>query len=351
MIDLDRLDEQLELALTDELRLLRGTTTTVAPPRPAEPQPEPMPPRQYVIPAPPPAAAAPRPAPAPVRPVARPRPTPAPAPPPVVDLDVPVTELVARGHFDDAEAAMSHDGGPPVAWKTMRAVLEGRRDEARAAITSIRRLASANDERYWTQRFWVALEWGDGKEQFEVLDHCRERAYRYDELRWRGALTVQLARMNRIDEAARELAATLPSLDGRTNDSTTTLDVATNLVEAAAVLGDIRAATTLAARLRGDDLVVVGEAWICKGAMARFQALAAATVGQWAAADRYFESAIDTHRRLGAQPLLARTLVEWSTTLAGRDPARAHRLLHEGITLADGLRLTTITGHQHALAG
>lgn len=393
MIDLDRLDEGLERAMTDELRTLRGITPAWA--RPPKPAPEEATASAQVPPAPTsppqewddelweeagfeagprpkaptmeePARPAPRPRPlrvdvafekrpaAPAMPAAaEPGPEPAPAPTPADQGRV--AALMTQGLVAEADQEIAR-AGTPMEWRIMRALLDGRRNEACASLRLVTKLGRG--DRFWFQRFWVALEWGDDAEQGEVLDHCRERAYRFGELPWRGALTLHLARLGRHDEAARELQTTLAGLDS-CHDDQVRLDIVTTLIEAAYLLGDAKAAEALGRRLpaaagtaaaANARFVVVGPGWVCKGSIARYQALAAAAQGQWKLADERFSAAADAHQEIGAQPLLARTLLEWGRTVQHHDAARAHRYIDHGVGIADSLRLTGLANQSRSPA-
>lgn len=314
MIDLDQLDEQLERALSPELLAHRHRKTA---------------------------------------------PAPAPAPAPDRRLDLAghaerVVELVRLGQLHEADLhiaahAFLAESGPPAdrrnaaGWAAMRALLDGRPAEARAGADRVLALGrEAGDPRAWstylTVRYRLVLEWGTEDEHDELLDQCREQAYWHDDLSWRGALTLLLARLGKADEAARELDVTLGRGRAATPAAGVWLDVTTDLVEAAAVLGDERraAAAVRAAPWPGAGLVVAGRALVCKGSVARYRALAAATAGAWAESDRHFAAAAETHRRLGAPLLLARALDEWAATLDGRDDSRAAALRRERAELVRG---------------
>ncbi|MDQ3979437.1 MAG: hypothetical protein M3314_07805 [Actinomycetota bacterium] len=283
---------------------------------------------------------------------------------PALDFEGParkIVELIAGGRIHKAaqhitahadlarEEGSMADRRDAAAWATMRALLDGRQADARAANELVRQLgAQAHDpnadERYWQQRFWVVLEWGSEEERFELLDHCRKRAYWQQDISWRSALVLLLARMGRVDEAAREFDETASRvLPGRPHDAEW-LDMTTNLAEAAALLNDARRATTLnrAVDWPQTGMVVVGQAQVCKGSIARFHALIASTTIRWAEADKAFAVATETHRRAGAQPLLARTLREWGRSLAGRDDVRSRECLEESAALATGLQLVEL---------
>ena len=341
MIDLDWFDEQLEQVLTDDVRALRRTAA-----------------------APPPASPA-----ASVRPVA-------PAPPEEVDPAPPargwdegeldleghgrrVPELIEAGRMDEAHrhiaahALLAEESGSPAAcrdaaaWATMAALLDGRQDDARDGAELVLALGrEARDpgavDRYWAQRFWVVLEWGDEEERFEALDHCREKAYRHDDPSWRGALTLLLARMGRTEEAGRELDfCTSRCLGGSLRDRVWT-DIATNLAESAALLGDPRRAALVQRALLGapDGFVLGGGGWVCKGSVARFQGMLAAVTCRWTDCDDHFARAVAVHRSLGAPVLLARTLHEWGRSLEQRDPLGASQRLDESVELSRRFELT-----------
>ena len=97
----------------------------------------------------------------------------------------------------------------------------------------------------WWVRFRAALADGDEHERYEVLDHCRERGWCHDDLPWRGALTLLCTRLGRVEEARRELDATVDRcLEAQPRDAAWT-DLATDLAEAAESIGDGRRAERL----------------------------------------------------------------------------------------------------------
>lgn len=207
-------------------------------------------------------------------------------------------------------------------WTTMRALLDGRRDAARTGMEKLRDLARQTDdaeawERYWVQRFWAEVQWGADQDGYEVLEHCRERAYRFDDLHWWGNLTLLLATVAKQDEAARAFDSALALTAAVTRDGRW-LDTVTNLVEAAALLGDAGrvAATSRSLSWPEGRLVVVGDGVACKGSVDRYRGLAFAAAGQWDRAGECFRRAESTHRAIGAGPLLARTLQQATGSLA-----------------------------------
>jgi tetratricopeptide (TPR) repeat protein len=291
VIDLDRIEAQLSAAVTEEVR------------RPSAPV------RRAPAPAPTPA-----PAPIPSSLPRRPPPQPAPAG---------VRELLEWGLIDEADAqiAVATSRLDQTTWATMRALLRGKPDAVRIGIDALARLAQDGDrealERTWTLRFYAALEWGSGDERYDVLDHGRDRAYRFEDLRWWGNLTLVLAVLGKQDEAVRAFDHALPLAAGAADDAAR-LDVVSNLIEAAAVLGDAGRVALAGRQLRVHTgrLVVVGDGLVCKGSVDRYLGLVHAAVRQWGDAAEYFRSAEATHRSIGAEPLLARTLQQASGVVA-----------------------------------
>ncbi len=84
----------------------------------------------------------------------------------------------------------------------------------RIGLDALARLAKDGNRealaRSWTLRFYAAVEWGTGDERHDVLDHGRDRAYRFDDLQWWGNLTVLLAVLGKQDEAVRAFDQALP---------------------------------------------------------------------------------------------------------------------------------------------
>lgn len=348
MIDVDRMESLLQSAPTRRERVRRPVAvaeatwaptpvSTFSPPRPAAPA---------IVPA---FAAASARVLARLRaPAALPEPThPADAwgPPPRARSRV--VQLMDDGELVEADRLMADlpSRRETVSWATMRAVLEGREVTARSRNREMHSLALEDRDReamdrYWLQRFWLVVAWGTDDERQELADHCRDRAYRADDLEWTAALALLLAQTGKGDEAREAFEDAFGRL-GRADESIQ-LDVATNLVEAAALLGD----ALLAARLHytlawtPGRLVTVGDGWICRGAIERFRALGEAAVGMLDAADEDFGRAVARHRALIAEPLLALTLHQWGTTLVGRDDVRAAACFREAGALVDELELT-----------
>jgi tetratricopeptide (TPR) repeat protein len=291
VIDLDRIEAQLSAAVTEEVTPRRVSARRAPAPAPT-----------------------PAPAPAPSPRPRRPRPQPQPAG---------VRDLLELGLLEevDARIAATADRLDQTTWATMRALLHGRRDAVQIGIDALARLAQDGSrealERGWTLRFWAALEWGADDVRYDILDHCRERAYRFDDLTWWGNLTLLLAILGKQDEAVRALDQAVPLAAGAARDGAR-LDAVTNFIEAAFLLGDASRVALAGRELRTATglLVVVGDGVVCKGSVDRYLGLIHAAVGQFGDAAEYFRSAETTHRSLDAELLLARTLHQASGILA-----------------------------------
>jgi len=231
--------------------------------------------------------------------------------------------LLELGMIDEVEArlASTTDRLDVLTWANMRSLLLGHREPATAGIEKLGELARISQawdpwERYWIQRFWAAFEWGSHDERLDVLDHCRERAYRFDELHWWANLTLLLAATGKHEEAFSAFDETQKFVNGVPKDRVW-LDEVTNLMEAAALLGDPDRLAACHRALRWPDgrVVVVGNGIVCKGSVDRYKALGCAGAGKWRQADRYFRAAESLHQEIGAGPLLARTRQQASGSL------------------------------------
>jgi hypothetical protein len=206
-----------------------------------------------------------------------------------------VVELVRLGRMAEADrhiaahAELAERSGDPLAqrdaavWKTMRALADGRYYEARASNEAVRSLGEAGNDPdgwapYWAQRYWIVLESGTEEERAELLDFCRQRSYWQDDLCWRGALTLLLARLGYEDEAGRELEIVVEKCLGRPQDDEW-LDIMTSAGETAYIVGDGPQARVLYRALNpfSTTTAMVGKAWVCKGPTSRVLDLLAVT--------------------------------------------------------------------------
>ena len=228
----------------------------------------------------------------------------------------------------------------------MRALLDGREPDARAAIAEVRAAGErARDPEAVTlaarQQFWLDVEWGDDTAHVDLLRSTRRLAAGADPAcAWRASVSLLLARSGHLGGAAIELARVSRHDLGARPHGPTWLAAATCAVESAWLLADPRWTPLLAPPLAtfSGRLVVLEQGVACLGATARFQALLSAAARRWAEAGRYFEEALETNVRIGALPLLARTNYELAVTLLRRgrrsDAARAGTSLHRAAELA-----------------
>lgn len=211
-------------------------------------------------------------------------------------------------------------------WTAMWALLEGREEAARSAITNaFAQNVDAGDldaeSTHLLQRCWLALEWGTAAELSEIAQDCRLAASKSaDSRRWRSLLALAYARSGQLDRAAEELRrVTDHGLGELSRDPGRALPLA-GLVEVAWAVNDARRAAMAGALLEpfADRVGVAGGAVVCHGSLARACGLAAAATHRWDDAERHFRTALGVNRSLGAEPLLARTRYDWSTVLLAR---------------------------------
>jgi len=246
------------------------------------------------------------------------------------------------GHASDVEA-----------WAAMRALLEGRVDDAKAAAAAaLARGREAGDpqaeESYLAQRWWLALEWGTGVELAAVVAECRAWAASAGGRAWRAAAALALARNGELDLAAEELRRVTDHGLGALLRDHGRLHPLACLGEVAWMLGDGHRAAAVAPLIEpfADRLVVVGAGRACMGSMARACGLVAASARRWDDAGHHLQSALAVHRDIGALPLLARTRYEWSSVLLHRgrkgDRRRAAEWRRKSEELATRLGMTRL---------
>lgn len=113
------------------------------------------------------------------------------------------------------------------------------------------------------------------------------------------------------------------------------------LVEVCADLGDARRAALLYELMRPyEGRYVGGIGGVCRGPVAHYLGLAAATLGRRDDALAHFEASAALTQRMGARPALARTLEAHAAALLtrrGEDAARARSLLQQASAIYDEL--------------
>ena len=239
-------------------------------------------------------------------------------------------------------------------WSAMRAILEGRPDDARSSAADAFELAVEAgdpecDASFLLQRWWLALEWGTAAALPKVIVECRDRASTGASGRtWRAALALALARNGQLDLAAEELRRVTDHGLGELVRDAGRLQALAALAEVAWIAGDGHRAAMVGPLLEPftDQLVVGGRALVCQGSVARACGMAAAAAHRWDDAQRHFQTALAVHRRIGALPLLARTQLEWSTVLQQRgrkiDRRRAADWRHKSAEVAGSLEMSRL---------
>lgn len=183
----------------------------------------------------------------------------------------------------------------------------------------------------------------------QVIDECRDRASTGAEGRmWRTALALALARDGRLDLAVEELRRVTDHGLGELVRTPGRLHPLAGLAEVAWMVGDAQRAAMVGPLLEpfADRLVVAGRGLVCHGSAARACGMVAASGHRWEEAQRHFEAALAVHRRIGAQPLLARTQFEWSSVLLQRgrkvDRRRAADWRRRSAELAESLGMSRL---------
>jgi tetratricopeptide (TPR) repeat protein len=277
-----------------------------------------------------------------------------------------LVDALQLGHLDQvdadqrAHADLAHRLGRPgpaadaAGWSAMRALLDGRADDARSSATEAFELAveagdPEADASFLVQRWWPALEWSTPTGLSQVIDECRDRASTGAEGRmWRTVLALALARDGRLDLAAEELRRVTDHGLGELVRAPGRLAPLANLAEVAWMVGDAQRAAMVGPLLEpfASHLVVAGRGLLCQGSAARACGMVAASAHRWDEAQRHFEAAMAAHRRIGAHPLLARTQFEWSTVLLQRgrkiDRRRAAECRRKSAELAEALGMSRL---------
>ncbi len=250
-----------------------------------------------------------------------------------------------------AFSALARSTGDPLyrrdaaAYSTMRAMLEGRFDDARSAMLDVRALTErAGDTRQTQgdrdQRYWMALEWGSDESVADVETSLKAlplgRA-------WAATVALLLARTRRYDDAAEWLGSISEHVLSTRPFDAEWMQMAACALEAGALVKDNRIAAVVGPLLQpyADRVVVLSQGLVCLGSTARFAGLAAATYGDWELAERNFDAAAIANQKLEAYPALAHTQAEWGWALLAQgkrgDNKRAESLLVQARDLADEL--------------
>jgi DNA-binding CsgD family transcriptional regulator/tetratricopeptide (TPR) repeat protein len=270
-----------------------------------------------------------------------------------------VLDLLELGEVAAAERDMAAHGRlagelrqPSEHWQAavysaMRALLKGQWEEAeRLADTALalgQRMDSASARQaYLVQLFWIRRESG---RLAELESPVLEMLAQYSLTGWLFALAWLYADLGRREDARRALMeasehdpADLPSYRYWLNGGALMADVC-------AVLGETQLAARLYALLEpyAGRLVISITGAACRGAVDRYLARLAATLGWRDRATRHFEAALELNARAEAWPWLAHTQHDFAKFLLDHDRARGQRLLTRALATARtcGMHLLT----------
>jgi DNA-binding SARP family transcriptional activator len=258
-----------------------------------------------------------------------------------------VVDLLEHGDLEavDAQIEVFTDGAERLrqplylwqaaVWRGMRALLEGRLEEADAlaarALAIGARAEAVTAAQYYAVQL-IAIRRDQGR-MAELESAVREVIERYPtRLGYRAALGLLLSETGRQDEAWAEVGSLALEEIPEDVDWLTTM---TMLADLCADLGDAPRAEQLYELLLpyADVNVVIGLGVVCEGAAARYLGRLAAATGRRGDAERHFEEALERNTALGAPVCLARTQLEYAQALGGRS-ARARELIESASSTA-----------------
>jgi tetratricopeptide (TPR) repeat protein len=269
------------------------------------------------------------------------------------DMDACVAAIDAYDRLA-SRTDLPHHLWPVASFRAMCALVEGRFEEAGDLINEARRqaepLEDPNAERCMALQTIASAR---AREAFEEMGRSFEVARR--ELRPTGFSDFFLrlvgvsnfARMERIDEAPRDWVVGLT--EDIVNSRFFDRSVLCSAAEMVAASGNAGASENIFDRLQP-----FAEHWVtwglygmaCEGPVSRHLALLASAAGRDEDAQRLFDQALDSARRGGAMPCVARTSYEYARHLAhvgGSQELRA-RLLADAREIADDLGLQGLIG-------
>lgn len=218
-------------------------------------------------------------------------------------------------------------------WRAMRAMMQGRLQEASEAAelarTVGRRAGDGDAESiYLVQRVWLVLETGDRAGLEEISTMARREAQAKPEVpAWRTGLSLALVRRGDLEAARTEFNRVAASgFDAIPRDQVW-LNCLGALSEVCFVLKDASRARELRRLLSPYEsrLVVVDRALNVWGSVSQCLGLLAATTGDLKTAKDHLQMALQEHRTLAADALIARTHVYLASILSEQDPQEAAR--------------------------
>ena len=143
---------------------------------------------------------------------------------------------------------------------------------------------------------------------------------------WRPGLIALLVELGMHDDARRELAR-VPAHGLEPFREALWMASLTYLTDACAAVGDEEVAALIRPELEpyAGTGITVGHGVAFYGAADRYLGMLAATVGDWEAAERHFDAALEFNRRMHARTWLAHTAYEYGRMLKRRGRSRGRR--------------------------
>ena len=236
-------------------------------------------------------------------------------------------------------------------WRAMRALLEGRFEEAerlaRQALAIGQRVQEQNAlQIFAVQLFLLRREQGRLKELEAVVKAFVEQGPAVPA--WRCALAYAHSELSWEQEARSEFERLAVNNFGDLPKDGLWLIALALLSEVCAVLRDVRRAQTLFDLLLpyAGRNIVVGNSVGCAGSASHYLGHLAATMSRWEDAEAHFEAALQFNARMGARPWLAHTQHEYAEMLLARgrpgDREKALELLDRASDTAQELGMKSL---------
>ena len=251
-------------------------------------------------------------------------------------------ELEAYAAIAD-ELRMPHHTWHTHALRGMRALLDGRIDEAERLAERARREGERAEQPLASQYYGIQLLQIRGLQGriAELLPPIRELVKRFPGIpAWRSALVTALARAGEIEEGRRELERFAGDDFAAIPRDANWLPALSLLAESAAMLGDAERSESAYRELLPYEglVIVVARAAACGGPVDRILGLLAQARGRRDDAARHLRRAIEISGRIGDRPGEAISRVDLAEVLLGRDGRgdreRALELLDESLPSA-----------------
>lgn len=243
-------------------------------------------------------------------------------------------------------------------WRAMRALMEGRLDEAEVLVHQAAEVGEATQDPEMVMQYFGTQLWVLHRERYElgpmeplvrqqVADNPNVDTYR-------ALLGYLFTESDRLDEARATVEPLLGS-DGKGVDHLwpplTWLTTTSLLADVASALGEVEWCAQIHDALAPYRhlCVVVGTGTVYAGTVAQWAGRAAWGAGRFQDAASLYEEAIALNRRVGAGPLLAHALRQHACLLmdpeAGLDPSRAPRLFEEARTVYERCHMERAVEH------